>query len=178
MQDRAGRRMAPPGPAGRVDMMGDFTGVLERLDRLEAENRALRRELTELRCQLAGEVRTRRIVVETAEGFERIVGEAEGPDAGLTVHAPPRCGRSGESYVRLHADCSVAGEAAERAGIDLSAGGYGIASLSFSDFEGDGVYNASLWLNRPGRRPVEAAVELSSAGLHSTDSTEMATLAG
>ncbi len=158
--------------------MGDVTGMVERLDRLESENRSLRQELDELREQLAGEVRTRRIVVETAEGGERVVVEADGPEAGVTVHAPPRPGRSGPSYVRLYAGCSAGGEAWEQAGIDLSAGGYGIASLSYADFDGDGVYRPSLWLNRPGRRPVEAGVELSSAGLHSTDSAEMAAVAG
>ena len=158
--------------------MGDITEVLQRLDRLEAENRELRRELAGLRSELGREVRTKRLVVETAEGFERIVAEAEGVDAGLTVNAPPRCGRGGPSFVRLFADRDDLAEACEQAGLRLAAGGYGIATLSFADFEGDGVYQASLWINHPGRRPVEAGVELSAAGVHHTDTTHLAAVAG
>lgn len=149
--------------------MIDVTSAIERLDRLEAENRELRSQIEDLRAEIATEVRTRRLVVEGADGFERIVGEADGPEPGLTVHAPPAAGRTGASFVRLFADRDDLSDAWEQAGVYLSAGGYGIASLGFADWDGSGVYHTSLWLNRPGRRPMEAGIELSSAGLHKTD---------
>lgn len=61
----------------------------ERLDRLEAENRELRDDLNVLRASLATEVRTRRLVVEEEDGFERIVAEGHGTRGTVEVLARP-----------------------------------------------------------------------------------------
>ena len=61
----------------------------DRLARLEEENRTLRSDLDALRASLSAEVRTRRLVVEEEDGFERVVAEGHGEHGTLTVYARP-----------------------------------------------------------------------------------------
>lgn len=60
-----------------------------RLDKLEEDNARLRNDLSAMRASLAAEVRTRRLVVEEEDGFERIVAEGRGTHGKIQVHARP-----------------------------------------------------------------------------------------
>lgn len=64
-------------------------GIEDRLRRIEAENRDLRDALDALRAGLSGEVRTRRLVVEEEDGFERVVAEGHGTHGTVEVYARP-----------------------------------------------------------------------------------------
>lgn len=63
--------------------------IVERLERLEEDNARLRDDVAALRASLATEVRTRRLVVEEEDGFERIVAAGGAFFGAVTVHARP-----------------------------------------------------------------------------------------
>jgi hypothetical protein len=119
------------------------------LEQLAQEVLALRSELASLREQLATEVRTRRLVVVDATGFERIVGETLPDSASFEV----LCRDDQETAARMYAsDESVGAEA----GVALSGGGSIVGELSVrqsgddggtctGDFNPDSItYSASL----------------------------------
>lgn len=75
---------------------------------LRAEVTQLRRDLDTLRASLAEEVRTRRLVVEESDGFERLTAGAEGDGGSLVLHVRPLPVDDDRSIeptsVRLYAD--------------------------------------------------------------------------
>lgn len=68
----------------RTPVAGD-----ERVAELQQQVASLRNDLAALRASLATEVRTRRLVVEEEDGFERIVAEGRGTHGKVEVHARP-----------------------------------------------------------------------------------------
>ena len=109
------------------------------IEGLTEEVAELRAALDELRTQLAGEVRTRRLVVVGPDGFERITAEADEWNGTVTV-ASTRKG--------MHVELSVSEEEpAARADVYLSAGGNVVGRFSVDEF-GDVVVdheNADAW---------------------------------
>jgi len=73
---------------------GDLRPLHQRVAELEVELRSARDELARLRVSLSAEVRTRRLVIATESGFERIVAEGSHDGGFLRVRGQPHDGRS------------------------------------------------------------------------------------
>lgn len=137
---------APITPQQELDCVDEHLDrVDDRLDRLEAENHRLRAEVDALRAGFATEVRTRRLVVETPDGFERITADSDNNGGALVLHVRPRPNESHvePTSVRLYAD-----EECYSAGVHLTgpgdSGGMWDVSEAVSRTAKDGRCNFSL----------------------------------
>ncbi len=127
---------------------------------IEARFSALSAELAELREQIAGEVRTRRLVVVGPDGFERVVAEARSDCGSVRVDSP-----SGV-HVALVADEMMEGEASAQ--VYLSAGGDGVGHFGVTEAgEVDAMeYLTSLDITVESDDPRFHDVSLDRDGLH------------
>ena len=128
----------------------------DRLARLEEENRQLRRDLDDLRAGLCAEVRTKRLVVETADGFERVVAQSDPAYGGIEVHARPAPGR-GATYAALYGSDE---NMAPAASVFLLGDGNGCGSFDVAGAWGDREARCSLSIDGP----AGAAVVIDSEG--------------
>ena len=100
--------------------------LVARLDALDAAIGEVAARLARLRHTLAGEVRTRRIVVTEPDGFERIVAEATGGVGAVTVRT--RTITAGTVGVEVFAADPVGGDPAH-VGVALLDGGDVVAAI-------------------------------------------------
>jgi hypothetical protein len=113
----------------------------QQLATLEADLHALRADLADLTAELAREVRSARVVVVDADGFERIVADADAAHGALTVRA--RTGAQRSTTVELYADDPVDADSA-RAGVALGHEGDIVAVL-----EVGGARPTRWWFHEP-----------------------------
>lgn len=77
----------PSDPAPDHQRPGDTHDIATRLDRIERTLVELRAQVERIRAQLGAEVRTGRLVVVEADGFERVVVDGAGHFGALTLRA-------------------------------------------------------------------------------------------
>lgn len=98
--------------------------------------------LEDVVAAMAGEVRTRRVVVVEADGFERVVAEGCGDWGGVSVNV-----RNGETHPRTQARMTASEEFGSAGGAMVYVVGDGnVNAVMESDAEGD----ASVWVAAPG----------------------------
>lgn len=115
----------PDGGAGR-----SAVPVVEAIERVAAEVAAVREELRRLQERQAEVVRTRRLVVEDADGFERVVVAGRGRYGHLTVSARAPVGRS--VCAELFANDPLEGSGAH-VGVALSDGGDVVSAFEVAE---------------------------------------------
>lgn len=113
-----------------------------RLDRLALALDELRARLDRIQAQLGTEVRTGRLVIVEADGFERVVADGGGHFGALTVQARPRTG--GSVAIEVFAADARDGDRAH-VGVALVDGGDVVAAVDVQSGR-----PAMIWTPGPG----------------------------
>lgn len=144
----------------------DATTTEVELSRLCGEVALLRQELADLRKSIAQEVRTRRLVVVEADGFERIDASADGKSGSIVVQARDK------SWASINADDLGSVNRYQAAAFRLVDGGNTGAELAVhrdADDLGETHTSLDIWKRdgRPGMVFDEEGVKLSPMRLFS-----------